>query len=219
MKRLPMLGMCSLVIPVMALLLGAYGNVRAQNTEPLSTASNRVRLDEPGTTRGIVWWTVGTGTVLGADNADGIVLSATVGQGSVGEGSLSWSDDAITGSSSTNIGYWLPEHPYSSPSSAPALDATRSFELTNHPNPFSQETMIQYRIPRSGTVKIVIYDAAGRQVRALIDEERNAGSHTAVWNASDDTGSLVSSGLYYYTLATDGAADGIVMRGVMHLAR
>jgi hypothetical protein len=69
------------------------------------------------------------------------------------------------------------------------------------PNPFNPSTQILFEIPGSMHVSLVIYDVAGRMVRELVDERREAGSHTVRWNGADASGRPVSSGVYYARLS------------------
>lgn len=79
---------------------------------------------------------------------------------------------------------------------------SRNFSLEqNFPNPFNPETKIQFTIPKTGTVKLLIYDISGRLVKNLIDGVKlNSGKVTQTFTAAD-----LSSGIYYYTLIFDGA--------------
>ena len=70
----------------------------------------------------------------------------------------------------------------------------------NHPNPFNPLTTIRYDLPEDGFVNVTIYDMMGRVVRSLVNMEQNAGFKSIQWNATDDTGSPVSAGLYLYTI-------------------
>jgi hypothetical protein len=79
--------------------------------------------------------------------------------------------------------------------------APASFELRqNYPNPFNPETQIQYQLPQPGMVQLAIYDVLGHRVRTLIDEYLPAGPHTVRWNALDDAGLRVASGIYIYRI-------------------
>lgn len=73
----------------------------------------------------------------------------------------------------------------------------------NYPNPFNPETVISFNMPKSGSVQIKIYDVLGKEIRTLINEERNAGKHNIYWNATDEYGKRVSSGVYFYTISAD----------------
>ncbi|HET6349647.1 MAG TPA: FlgD immunoglobulin-like domain containing protein [Candidatus Krumholzibacteria bacterium] len=70
----------------------------------------------------------------------------------------------------------------------------------NHPNPFNPETTIEYDLPSTGQVRLVILDASGRVVRTLVNVAQTAGSRSVVWNGRDDAGNAVSSGVYFYVL-------------------
>jgi hypothetical protein len=65
----------------------------------------------------------------------------------------------------------------------------------NYPNPFNPSTTINYQVPSAGQVKLVVFDALGRQVSSLVNEFQNAGSHSIVFNANN-----LSSGIYLYRL-------------------
>jgi hypothetical protein len=67
----------------------------------------------------------------------------------------------------------------------------------NYPNPFNPVTNIRFDIPRSSHVKLIIYDALGREIATLVNEKLSAGSYESEWNASS-----YPSGVYFYTLFT-----------------
>ena len=72
----------------------------------------------------------------------------------------------------------------------------------NYPNPFNGRTVIAYRLPHPGTVKLTLYDLLGRPVRRLVSEYQEAGSHEITWDGADDRGRAVASGVYLYRLKT-----------------
>lgn len=73
----------------------------------------------------------------------------------------------------------------------------------NYPNPFNPETVISFSLPSPSIVNIKIYDVLGNEIRTLIDEERSSGKHNIYWNATDNFGRRVSSGVYFYTITAD----------------
>ncbi|MBL7995784.1 choice-of-anchor D domain-containing protein, partial [bacterium] len=79
---------------------------------------------------------------------------------------------------------------------------TRIELAQNYPNPFNPSTSIRFGLPDEGKIKLVIYNVLGQKVRELINESREAGFHTAIWNGKNDMGQQVSSGLYIYRLET-----------------
>ncbi len=62
----------------------------------------------------------------------------------------------------------------------------------NYPNPFNPSTNIKFSLPKASNVKLTIYDAIGREVRTLLNNELSAGTHTIQWNASN-----IASGIYF----------------------
>lgn len=69
----------------------------------------------------------------------------------------------------------------------------------NYPNPFNPATTITYSIPENGTVKIKIYDLLGREIKTLINEFQNAGTHSFRLRANN-----LTSGVYFYVLRVNG---------------
>lgn len=82
-----------------------------------------------------------------------------------------------------------------------ATPAERNFLAQNVPNPFNPSTTIAYSLSGAGSVRLRIYDVAGRQVRTLLDEQRSpAGQAEVVWDGRNDRGAAVASGVYFYRL-------------------
>ena len=69
----------------------------------------------------------------------------------------------------------------------------------NYPNPFNPVTKISYGLKEAGNVKIIIYDALGKEVSTLIEQKQNAGTYSIEFNASNQ-----SSGVYIYSMIVDG---------------
>jgi hypothetical protein len=70
----------------------------------------------------------------------------------------------------------------------------------NHPNPFNPYTIVRYSLSERQRVSIRVYDAAGRLVRTLVDEERPAGVQQVYWHGVNDSGARVASGVYFITM-------------------
>ena len=73
----------------------------------------------------------------------------------------------------------------------------------NYPNPFNPETNISFDVPEPSHVRITIYNRLGQKVRTLLDETKNAGRYQLIWNATDDFGRKVSSGVYFYQFESE----------------
>ena len=74
--------------------------------------------------------------------------------------------------------------------------------IGNYPNPFNPQTVIMFQLSKEMPVEVNIYNIKGQKVRTLIDEEKEAGSHSIVWNGNDDNNYPVSSGVYFYRMVT-----------------
>ena len=75
----------------------------------------------------------------------------------------------------------------------------------NYPNPFNPATTIPFTLERAGGVRLVIYDAAGRRVRTLVADSRAAGAYDVTWDARDDAGRVVATGVYFARLEAAGS--------------
>ncbi|MBI2504868.1 MAG: VCBS repeat-containing protein [Candidatus Latescibacteria bacterium] len=71
----------------------------------------------------------------------------------------------------------------------------------NVPNPFNEETAIQFTHPAAGWVKLAIYDIRGRRVRSLVDGWVEAGAAAVRWEGRDDQRRPVASGIYLCRLS------------------
>lgn len=66
----------------------------------------------------------------------------------------------------------------------------------NYPNPFNPETTIKYQLPQNVYVSINIYNIKGQKIRSFINEEKQAGYYTIVWDGTNDSGLNIATGLY-----------------------
>ena len=77
------------------------------------------------------------------------------------------------------------------------------FELkSNYPNPFNPTTNIIFSIPNNSNVRLDIFNSLGQLVRTLVDQNYASGNYTTIWNARDDFGNKVNSGVYIYRLVS-----------------
>jgi hypothetical protein len=79
----------------------------------------------------------------------------------------------------------------------------------NYPNPFNPTTTIRFAVHRlqfavhgPDHISLRVYNVLGQSVRTLVDEEMEPGSYEVEWDGRDDKGKEVSSGIYFYRLAT-----------------
>lgn len=103
--------------------------------------------------------------------------------------------------SSTGYGVW--KRPISQLTSveAPAPAATpSSFALEqNYPNPFNPTTVVGFKVPVAGKVKLSVHDLLGREIAVLVNEEKNPGNHEVSFDASG-----LASGVYFCRMQADG---------------
>ena len=76
------------------------------------------------------------------------------------------------------------------------VDVPTEFATNVYPNPFNPSTTISYDLPSDALISIVIYDATGQVVRQLVNEQRFAGRYQVRWDAKDNLGRSVGSGVY-----------------------
>jgi len=71
----------------------------------------------------------------------------------------------------------------------------------NYPNPFNPSTQISFDIPEaSELVTLSVYNILGQNINKLVSGSMNAGRYTQEWDATDELGSPVASGIYFYEL-------------------
>lgn len=76
--------------------------------------------------------------------------------------------------------------------------------ISGYPNPFNPSTNIKYSLVNGGHVTLAIYNIRGQEVARLIDNNETAGSHSIVWNGTDNYGNQMSSGVYICLLRAGG---------------
>ena len=87
----------------------------------------------------------------------------------------------------------------------PGLVLPKRFELgSNYPNPFNPSTLIPYQLAASSYVRLEVFNLLGQRLATLVEGERPAGVHTAVWDATDGSGQAVGAGVYLYRLTVGG---------------
>ncbi len=68
----------------------------------------------------------------------------------------------------------------------------------NYPNPFNPTTNIRFALPKASNVKIIVYDAIGKEVATIVNNSLTAGTHTITWNARN-----LASGIYLCRIEAD----------------
>jgi hypothetical protein len=80
-----------------------------------------------------------------------------------------------------------------------------AFQTSNYPNPFNPSTTIKFSMPKAGHLTLSVYNVRGQLVKTLIDGQRPMGAdQSIVWDGTNNQGSSVSSGVYFYEARTGG---------------
>ena len=100
------------------------------------------------------------------------------------------------------------------PQPTPTLVSTHSTVLPttsrlepNYPNPFNSTTQISYRLAAPGPVRLDVYNILGQQVHTLVDQAQAAGFYQVPWNARDQRGAAVATGVYLMRLHYPGGVQ------------
>tara|TARA_Y100000746_G_scaffold180366_1_gene158224 strand:- start:785 stop:1723 length:939 start_codon:yes stop_codon:yes gene_type:complete len=71
----------------------------------------------------------------------------------------------------------------------------------NYPNPFNPSTQISFDVPQGAEhIMLNVYNILGQNVSTLVNGVMNPGQYTMEWNATDEVGNPVASGIYFYEL-------------------
>jgi len=74
----------------------------------------------------------------------------------------------------------------------------------NYPNPFNPTTTIEFSLPTTADVSLVIYNVTGQVVERLVDHQSmTPGSHSVEWAPHS-----LPSGVYFYRLTARGPSAG-----------
>jgi hypothetical protein len=65
----------------------------------------------------------------------------------------------------------------------------------NYPNPFNGSTTIDYALPKTGNIRLEVYNILGQRVAVLLEERKEAGLYSYTWDAAG-----WPSGVYFYNL-------------------
>jgi predicted amidohydrolase YtcJ len=79
-------------------------------------------------------------------------------------------------------------------------ELTSSFSTKSYPNPFNSEITIGFQLPDAVIVRIDIYNTSGQRIRNLLETDLPAGHHSVKWDAMNNQGKPVASGIYFYRI-------------------
>jgi len=78
--------------------------------------------------------------------------------------------------------------------------ATSGVGFVNYPNPLQNSTTIRYHLEKEENVSLKIYDINGKLVKILTEQVGDIGNNSIVWNADNQNGNKVQTGVYYSCL-------------------
>lgn len=140
----------------------------------------------------VLWSALYASSLSGSDNA--VMVKADI-NGNV----------YVTGTSTGLSGIDFLTVKYSQPIGITPIgtEVPEGFSLgQNYPNPFNPVTNVRIQMPKSGFVKLVVFDIAGKEVAVLVNENLSAGTYNVDFDASH-----LSSGTYFYRMDVNGFTD------------
>jgi photosystem II stability/assembly factor-like uncharacterized protein len=78
----------------------------------------------------------------------------------------------------------------------PVEDVNNKYLIECYPNPFFSSTTIEFQTDRKTDVNLVIYDPSGKEIKRIVDTQKEAGKHEVSFDGSD-----LESGIYFYVLS------------------
>ena len=88
-------------------------------------------------------------------------------------------------------------------SESPETPVDTRLILKNYPNPFNPLTTISFFLPMATKAAVNIYNIKGELVKQFPGKDYPADWNHLIWDATDDNGSRLSSGIYLLSLITD----------------
>lgn len=85
--------------------------------------------------------------------------------------------------------------------------ANTTLSSTAYPNPASDAAEIRFSLEKTARVSVKIYDASGREIATIADQNMSAGEQRVVWTAQNASGNAVSDGVYFYRVFTGNVAQ------------
>jgi hypothetical protein len=82
----------------------------------------------------------------------------------------------------------------------------------NYPNPFRDNTRIEFYVPGKENVNLSVYNTNGQQIRVLTDKTLKSGWHTISWDGRNELGQPAAGGLYVARLTAPGYQKSLIMQ-------
>ena len=89
------------------------------------------------------------------------------------------------------------------------------FEISqNYPNPFNPSTNISFNVATVSEISLIVYDLSGKEIITLASGTYTPGTYLINWDAVNNMGEAVSSGMYVYRYAT---SSGVITKKMLYL--
>jgi len=97
-----------------------------------------------------------------------------------------------------------PDNPWLSIIGDKPIIANEFSLMGNYPNPFNPSTSIMFNLDAASHINVRIFNLMGEEVRILQNNSLEAGFHSVTWNARNNFGKEVPSGMYFYSIESNG---------------
>mgnify|MGYP000371502451 CR=1 FL=1 len=81
-----------------------------------------------------------------------------------------------------------------------SINKIENINFSVYPNPFKENTVVKLSKLRSSETNISVYDNNGKLVKVIFKGNLDKGNYNFVWNSEDNSGNLVSKGIYYINI-------------------
>lgn len=75
--------------------------------------------------------------------------------------------------------------------------------IKSYPVPFNSTSSVRFSIVKEGTAKIKVYNSLGKEIKTLLEEQLSPGEYNIQWEARDEYGAPLPSGIYFISLQTE----------------
>lgn len=81
--------------------------------------------------------------------------------------------------------------------------ASFNIYIKSYPVPFNSTSSVRFSIVKEGIAKIKVYNSIGKEIKTLLEEQLSPGEYNIQWEARDEYGIPLPSGIYFITLQTE----------------
>jgi photosystem II stability/assembly factor-like uncharacterized protein len=86
---------------------------------------------------------------------------------------------------------------------AEKISAKTPAKFSCYPNPMTELAMVSFQLAETGNVSLQIFDVEGKLIRVLMNDAMTSGPHQLSWDATDENGNVIGSGIYFMRIQTE----------------